>query len=259
MEMTKTALQLLGQSGCRLEYNDTVIYMDPYLSNSVQELDSPDLERLTPIPVQPEEIIDADWVLITHVHIDHCDPHTLPKISKYSPNCRFIGTPPVLSKLLEWGISANRCQIATENWFDIDSKIKVISVPAAHPEIERDKNGNLMCVGYILELDRNRIYLAGDTSVKEEIIETLKSLTPINNALLPVNEHNFFRGRRGIIGNMSVRDAFLLADEIGIKTVIPVHWDMFAVNSVSPDEIQAIYEQMKPNFELKIQPTAIVL
>lgn len=98
--MTEISLQLLGQSGCRIEYGGSVIYMDPYLSNSVQELESPDLERLIPIPVKPEEIIDADWILITHDHIDHCDPHTLPVIANVSPGCRFVGPLPVLDKLL---------------------------------------------------------------------------------------------------------------------------------------------------------------
>ena len=97
--MTKISLQLLGQSGCRIEYDGVVIYMDPYLSNSVQELDASDLERLIPVPMLPESVTDADWVIITHEHIDHCDPHTLPTIAEASPDCRFIGPPPVLNRL----------------------------------------------------------------------------------------------------------------------------------------------------------------
>lgn len=257
--MTEIALQLLGQSGCRIECGSTVIYMDPYLSDSVQELDSPDLVRLVPVPVQPGEIMDADWVLITHDHIDHCDPHTLPYIATASPGCRFVGPLPVLDKLLEWGISDSRCQIASESWSEINPVTGIRAVPAAHPDIKHDEKGNLFAVGYILEVDGKRIYLAGDTSITEELIDILMSLRPITAAFLPVNEHNYYRGRRGIVGNMSVREAFLLADEIGVETVIPVHWDMFAANSVSPDEIQAVYRQMKPGFDLQMHPTSIVI
>lgn len=249
----------LGQSGCRIEYDDTVIYMDPYLSNSVQELDAPDLERLIPIPFQPGEVTDADWVLITHEHMDHCDPHTLPKLADASPNSHFMGPPPVLKKLREWGIPGQRCYSSDEVWKALSKTIKVLSVPAAHPVAERDEAGRLLTVGYVLEIEGKRIYLAGDTCVTTELIDTLNSLRPIYTAILPVNEHNYFRGRRGIVGNMSVREAFLLADEIGVKTVIPVHWDMFEINSVDVDEIRAIYRQMKPVFELQIQPTSIVL
>src|SRR3546814_2410822 len=95
-------VRLLGQSGCRLGFPGCTIYVDPYLSNSVQELDAPDLARLTPIPLQPGQVDDADWVLITHDHIDHCDPHTLPALAEASPTASFVGPAPVLRLLGEW-------------------------------------------------------------------------------------------------------------------------------------------------------------
>ena len=49
---------------------------------------------------------------------------------------------------------------------------------------------------------------------------------------------------------MSIREAFRLAEETNIKTVIPVHWDMFKVNSVTPDEIKSVYSFYKWNFEM---------
>jgi L-ascorbate metabolism protein UlaG (beta-lactamase superfamily) len=67
---------------------------------------------------------------------------------------------------------------------------------------------------------------------------------------LPVNEDNFFRRRRGIVGNMTIREAFGLAAEVGIQSVVPVHWDMFAVNSASPEEIKAVYKADAWPFEL---------
>jgi glycosyltransferase involved in cell wall biosynthesis len=76
---------------------------------------------------------------------------------------------------------------------------------------------------------------------------------------LPVNEHNFFRGRRGIIGNMSIREAFGLASEIGAKQVVATHWDMFAANSVEPDEIRLVHQKLDPGFALLIHPSVIHL
>ncbi len=84
MKNIRLPIRLLGQSGCRLNCLGIVVYVDPYLSNSVQELDAPDLKRLVPVPVRPEDIKDADWVLITHDHIDHCDPRLLSRITSSS-------------------------------------------------------------------------------------------------------------------------------------------------------------------------------
>jgi L-ascorbate metabolism protein UlaG (beta-lactamase superfamily) len=58
---------------------------------------------------------------------------------------------------------------------------------------------------------------------------------------------------------MSVREAFHLADELGVDAVVPVHWDMFAANSVAVDEIRAVYGQMKPAFQLLMQPDHVRL
>ncbi|MGY0797602.1 MBL fold metallo-hydrolase [Lysobacter sp. A286] len=251
--------QLLGQSGCRLAFPGCMVYLDPYLSNSVQELDAPDLARLLPIPCPPEQITDADWVLITHEHIDHCDPHTLPQLAAASPAACFMGPAPVLQLLEQWGVSKDRLRLATETWSELADGLKVHAVAAAHPRIERNEFGQLRHVGFVIEYRAKRLYLAGDTSVTQELIDQLDTLRSISTAFLPVNEHNFFRGRRGIIGNMSVREAFQMADELGFQHVVPVHWDMFAANAVSVDEIRAVYAQMQPNFLLHVQPDNIPL
>jgi L-ascorbate metabolism protein UlaG (beta-lactamase superfamily) len=237
-------VQLLGQSGCILSFPNATVYLDPYLSNSVQELDAPDLARQLPIPFTPESVTDADWVLITHEHIDHCDPRTIPKLAAASPQARFVGPQPVVHRLIEWGIAQDRIVLAKEDWFTLSDGLRLCAVPAAHPEIERDERGHLKCVGYLLDYDSNHIYLAGDTSAKQEIIDTLVATGPVHTAFLPVNEHNFFRGRRGIIGNMSVREAFQFAVEIGAKQVVAVHWDMFECNAVDPDEIRLVQKTL---------------
>lgn len=259
MNGCRIPVQMLGQSGCRLGFPGTTVYLDPYLSNSVQILDAPDLERQVPIPVSPEKVVDADVVLITHEHIDHCDPHTLPLLAKASPQARFLGPAPVLVRLAEWGIDAGRLILAYENWFDLTSEVGVRAIPAAHPEIQRDASGNLTCIGYLMDYKGQKIYFAGDTSARQEIIDTLVELGPVHTAILPVNEHNFFRGRRGVIGNMSVREAFHFAREISAKQVVAVHWDMFTANAVDPDEIRLIHQRTNPGFALLIRPTHLNL
>ncbi len=250
----RISLQMLGQSGCRLGFNGTTIYLDPYLSNSVQILDAPDLERKLPVPIAPEKVTDADFVLITHEHLDHCDPHTLPLLAKSSPQARMIGPVSVLTKLRAWGIETSRLVHATETWLDMSPHIRVKAIPAAHPNIVRDKSGNLFAVGYLIDFGGQKVYLAGDTSTRQEIIDTLIAEGPVHTAFLPVNEHNYFRGRRGIIGNMSVREAFQFAEEISVRQVVPIHWDMFASNDVDPDEIRLIHQRTNPDFTLLMNP-----
>ncbi|WP_412478027.1 MBL fold metallo-hydrolase [Azonexus sp. IMCC34839] len=255
--MSRLPIQMLGQSGCKFSFPEANVYVDPYLSNSVQELDADDLVRLVPIPFPPTEVRDADWILVTHDHMDHCDPHTLPHLASASPQARFICPPAAWKWLREWGVAEDRLFVASEGWRILTPRLRVCAVPAAHPEIARDENGDLMCVGYLLEFDGKLIYIAGDTFVRQEIVDAIKVHGEVHTAILPINEHNYFLGRRGILGNISVREAFRFAEEIGASNVIPVHWDMFAINSVPQEEIRLLYRNLNPPFALLLRPTVL--
>ncbi len=250
--MENLIIKYLGQSGFKIDKENTSILIDPYLSNSVSEIDSPDLVRQIDIPYAPERLENISWVLITHEHIDHCDPKTLPIIYSNNRNCFFVGPRKVCRILEKWGIDSKQIITATKENIDLGNNIRVKSVVAAHPEIEYGDDGLSNCIGWIMEIGPKKLYFAGDTSVCEELLNELKWNGSLDLGFLPVNEDNFFRRKRGIIGNMSVREAFGLASEVGIKEVFPVHWDMFKVNSVIPKEIEIIYDSYSWPFKLKM-------
>jgi L-ascorbate 6-phosphate lactonase len=254
-----SSFQHLGQTGLKINVGTTCVLVDPYLSHSVQELDGADLIRLVPIPFPPSSLTDVDWVLITHDHMDHCDPHTLPALAKASPQARFVAPDPVRKQLRAWGIAEERILPAISSWLNLGSELMVKAVPAAHPRIMTCQDGQPKAVGYLLERFDKRVWVAGDTSVCDELIGHMRDLGPIHAALLPVNEDNFFRRRRGIVGNMSVREAFGLAAELKINQVVPVHWDLFEVNSTPPEEIEAVYRAYSWPFELIMRAEVITL
>lgn len=255
---SRARIEYLGQTGLRIDIGTLTVLVDPYLSNSVQELDAPDLVRKVPIPYRPHKLTKVDWVLITHEHIDHCDPHTLPALALASPQAQFVGPVTVRRQLEQWGIASKRIRPSPSAELNLGEGLRVQALPAAHPRIRYDQEGEPLAVGYLFKHYGRCLYLAGDTSVCDELLEVLKRVSPIHTALLPVNEDNYFRRRRGIVGNMSIREAFGLAVEVGIERVLPVHWDMFAVNSASPQEIEAIYKSESWPFVL-IQASEISL
>ena len=251
------AVMPLGQSGFRFEFGMTVVYIDPYLSDHVAEVDGPELRRLVPAERDPAKISDADWVLSTHIHLDHADPETLIPMSEASPACRFLCPNEVAEFLADSGLAAERITIARKRRYDLGPGLRVRPVPAAHTAIEYDTQGCLRFAGYVFEYEGRRVYHAGDTSPDDELLAELERLAPIDIAFLPVNERNYYRDRRGIVGNMTVREAFQMAEDIGAKTLVPMHWDMFAPNRVYPEEIETLYRLVHPPFELAINPERI--
>ena len=242
---SQISFEHLGQSGLLLKYNNIQILVDPYLSNSVEKFDGPDLQRQVPIPYLPSELSNINYVFITHDHLDHCDPETIPIIAKASPQSIFVGPQPVRKLLKEWNIPSYRIINPPKSLVNLCEGLSFQSTLAAHPTLKFDDDGDSIAVGWLLQLNNLKVYIAGDTSLCKEIINTMKRETPIDIAILPVNEDNYYRRERGIIGNMSIREAFQFALDIGAKTVIPVHWDLFEINSVSPNEILAVYKSSK--------------
>lgn len=247
----------LGQAGFRLQFGGTSIYIDPYLSDSVEQMEGPRLKRLLPAPFQAHQVTDANYVLISHIHMDHCDIDTLLPLSKASPSCFFIGPMNVIRYLVSQGISVERTIVADKESILLNGKIEVHPIPAAHKNIEQDFDGYLRYLGYVISYNEKLYLHTGDTCVHSTVIESIRQLGKIDIAFLPVNECNYFRDRAGIVGNMSIREAFHFAEEVGASTVIPMHYDMFEPNQAYPEEIQMIYDKMSPSFTLNMEPSEV--
>jgi len=255
MYSRKIKTKLLGQVGLKLCCYDLVLYIDPYLSNYVETQEGSEFKRLVPVRASPSSITDADYVLLTHAHIDHCDPETIIPLSVSSPRCQFVCSRLVGNLLIEWGIEENRLIINSDGVIDISREIKLHTVPSAHPTIVPLPDGGWAAVGYVLEMaNKYIIYHAGDTSVDKLLIKHMKAFNGIDVAFMPVNERNYYRDKEGIIGNMTIREAFQMAVDIGVKTFVPTHWDMFESNQVYKEEIELLYKKIKPPFELSFYP-----
>lgn len=241
----------LGQSGFRLKLGASTVYVDPYLSDSVERMHGPGMRRMRRPPMPPEGVRDADLVLISHEHPDHCDMDTLKVVALNNPHCRFVTSYEAAGLLADSaGISASRIVVADEGAVSLPGGSAVHPVPAAHPSLDRDRQGRPRYLGFVIEHAGVRVYHAGDGSANADVIAAVCRHGPVDTALLPVNECNFFRERQGIVGNMSIREAFGLAVEVGARRVVPMHFDMFAPNCVYEEEIEVVYRRLAPPFRL---------
>lgn len=234
------AIWYLGQESVIVKGDGITVYVDPYLSG---DLDSGDWRRTFPAPIAPEEIQGVDLCLITHEHDDHMDAKTLPWLHRSSPEAPIVAPACCKPALLEMGIPAAGLIAADDRQLlELFSKLRLTPIAAAHEQLERDADDCPRYVGYILELNGVTLYHAGDTLVYPELIERVVALKP-DIALLPINGRDYFRQQRGIVGNMDYREAAHFAREIAADTVIPLHYDLFAVNAEKPGHfVDYVYE-----------------
>ena len=71
-------------------------------------------------------------------------------------------------------------------------------------------------------------------------------------ALLPVNGRSFYKLQRGIIGNMDAAEAAELAVAIGAKLLVPMHYDLYAVNGLATSAVVEAIERIAPDLSFHL-------
>ncbi|MGM0873218.1 MAG: MBL fold metallo-hydrolase [Bacillota bacterium] len=225
----------LGQAGILIKgkQEDGWICIDPYLTASIEESDpQSEFKRAFSPIVEPSMLKNIDGILVTHEHEDHLDLATVKELAHVSTDTMFIVPAPSESLLSRSESKINRIAAKADEPFSIKG-FKITPIPAAHTNYEVDENGDHVYLGYFIEINGIRLYHSGDTVITPFLIEKVKAFKP-HVAFLPINGGDFFRTSRGIIGNMSFREAADFSVAIGVDLVIPIHFDMFPTNRENP-------------------------
>jgi L-ascorbate metabolism protein UlaG (beta-lactamase superfamily) len=203
LDLDDVKIEWLGHSGVRLSANDKVVYVDPYNLNT---------------------FIKADLILITHEHYDHCSIADLKKVSK--PGTVIIAPADCISQLRK--IENATFKIPEPNKrIDLNGMggIYIETVPAYNTaKMFHPKDNNWL--GYIINVNRKRIYHAGDT----DFIPEMKEIREIDVAFLPV----------GGTYTMDAEEAANASDEIRPKTAVPIHYGAIAGSVKDAEKFKAL-------------------
>lgn len=220
----------LGQSGFLLQWESAHLLLDPYLSDSLTrkylDTDRPHT-RMTTQVVDPARLDFINVVTSTHNHTDHLDAETLLPLRRANRGLKMIlpeANREFAAKRLGcdpgWFIGLKDGETVTLEPF------RITAVPAAHEEVGPE------CLGYVVQFGPWSIYHSGDTVRYNEMADRLRAC-PIDVALLPINGR---APERRVAGNLTAREAAELGRDIGAKTVIPCHYEMFEFNTADPAE-----------------------
>ena len=152
-----------------------------------------------------EDPHDADVVCITHEHFDHFDPESIEKIRK--ADTVFI-CPAGMKKKLESMADEEHCRLLQPGGETVIGDMTVTGIPAYnrlkpfHPKHNK-------WLGYLLEMDGIRYYIAGDTDALTELQDIRCSI-----ALVPI----------GGTYTMTAKDAAALVNKMRPDAAIPTHY-----------------------------------
>ncbi len=195
----------LGQAGLLFETSGMKIMVDPYLSNSVVNINPNNYRR---VPVD-ERFFDVkpDVMIFTHNHLDHYDPDTV----KY-----FIGENTAVTVLAPWSVWNEVKQFGGKgnNYICFNRKTEWTEGEVRFRAVKAEHSDEY-AIGVIMEAEGQVYYITGDTLYNETIFEDLPK--QIDVVFLPVN---------GLGNNMNMTDAERFCERVGAKAV-PMHCGLF--------------------------------
>lgn len=228
----------IGQQSFVVKTSRTVIYLDPYLSDSPSR-------RVKPL-LAPSDVTNADVITGSHDHIDHIDRPVLVSMMQNSPSAILVVPRAVFPGLTELDLEPARVRGIDDGESEDVNDAKVTAIKAAHEFFDRHEQNGYPYLGYVLESGGVTIYHAGDTCVWEGLASRTAAWN-ITIAFLPINGRDGRRLRSGCLGNMTYQEAVDLAGTVRPKLVVPAHYEMFASNSEDPSLFADYMDVKYPN------------
>ena len=179
-------IEVLCHSSIKIEAQGKIIYIDPFKIK--------------------ENINDADIILITHPHYDHFSEEDIIKVK--SKKTKILVTNDLLERTLELGFYKEDVIVIMPNNKYKVLDIEIGTIPAYNKNKKFHPKENNW-VGYILNLENQSVYVAGDT----DIIEENKNIK-CDIALVPI----------GGTYTMDYIEAAELVNNIKPREVIPMHY-----------------------------------
>ncbi len=234
----------LGQSGFLVQWDGRHLLLDPYLSDSLtkkyEKTDKPHV-RMTARAVDPAALDFIDVVTSSHNHTDHLDGETLGPLLQVNKtivlivaeaNRKFVAKRLGIEESIPVGLAFGQVAYA--------GPFKIEPVPAAHDDLGPE------FVGYIVRCGEWTIYHSGDTLLYKGMAEKLRAYK-VDVALLPINGR---AAERRVAGNLNAQEAAELGKEIGARTVIPCHYEMFGFNTADAKEFVAACEKIGQGYHV---------
>lgn len=175
-----------------------------------------------------KEYNDADIIFITHNHYDHYSEEDINKVRK--ENTIIVAPEELLPKLLNNGFKEDEIITVDPDEEDMASDIRFETVAAYNIDKPYHPKENKW-VGYVIEINGIRYYIAGDTDITEE---NLKIKCDV--AFVPV----------GGIYTMDFKEAAYLVNKIHPKIAVPIHYgSVVGINQDATDFIKLLNPNIK--------------
>ena len=176
---------------------------------------------------------DADVIFITHEHYDHFSPEDILKIKK--ENTIIVLPKNMENMALDLNFEKTNIVLVEPNQkYKLENQELIFETIPAYNVNKNFHKKEMNWVGYILEIEGKRVYVAGDTDITEE-----NKQVKCDIALVPV----------GGTYTMEAKEAAELVNIIKPKIAIPIHYGAIVGNK---EDEKIFVKNVEKDIECKI-------
>lgn len=216
----KDELIWLGHASYLIHLDGVTILTDPVW------LDNWALKRQSQLPIDPEQLRDVDYILISHDHRDHCDENTIKLLGSLLPDVKILTGLNMKPLIESW---TPKTMIQEAGWFqnyNLSDSLQITFVPSRHWSRRSimDQNERLWGGFYIQSGDKS-IYFMGDSGYGPHFQMISETLGAPDYALMGVGafKPEWFMNP----AHTSPTDAAKAFREMEAKHFIPMHFGTF--------------------------------
>ncbi len=227
----------LGGPSLALRSAGATIYIDPYTGSP----DSGTWLRMVAVAYDPADLADVDAVFSTHDHDDHCHGDTLTPIAA-NTSARFIGPESSAHKMLGFGLPADRVTEAVDGdefpFGDMTVKARKINDFA-----------DATSLGWLVSVRNGPSLFDGGDSMYGDCFAAIERSAAVDVATLsvagPIPED-------GSVIYMDADEVVHAALDLGARTLIPKHWDIWRNVQMDPWEVVTAAQKQRADLSVHI-------
>ena len=222
-----------GHSSATVQLGGTRVATDPLLSDRLLHL-----RRYAATP--PASATEADLVLVSHLHHDHCH---LPSLARFDPAVPLVvpaGAEHLLQKVAGDRLVAVRPGDVVER---AGVRIEVLAAShdgRRHPYSRTDAPA----LGFRVSNEAGSFWFPGDTGLRDDLAD----VGPVDLALVPVGGW----GPTLEKGHLDPDEAATAVRRVGARWAVPVHWGTFwpaGLQYVARGNHERMFTTPGPRFE----------
>jgi L-ascorbate metabolism protein UlaG (beta-lactamase superfamily) len=239
LKSTTDGLVWLGHASFLLRASGITLLFDPMLFSSVG------LRHRHPLPCQPEDLKNIDFLLLSHGHRDHLDERSIKLLAGQNPQMQILA-PLRMTRLLRG--MAPQLKVQEAGWWQqynlgSDVPLEITYLPASHWHRRGLTDLNRVLWGsFMLRVANKLIYFAGDSAYAPHFEQIEEQFGPIDITLMPIGAYkpSFMMH----LSHMDPHEAAKAANVLRVGHVVPMHYGTFDLSNEPASEPIRLLEEI---------------